>query len=1360
MINELAPDFISEPSSNQEFVPASPRLESYRELRRRYQFQADQDIGIFGKALNALASETVIGEILREISSPRFRDTGYRVTEEDIAKFAGDIDIESARRAAASSDSFAEFLFQTDEIRATEQSRKELFSGGGLGFATGLGLSMFAGAAEAVGLSVLGGAILGPAGAAAGIATRATRMRAAARAAGVALAVDVPLEATRYALDKTMRPTDVMIALGASSSLSAGLGAWKPHLFIRDIERASATAQVRATAQAAEEAGDPKSAEALREIVRLSVRVVEPTEELDRISSLSRKDLMREAKEAGVKTHSKNEQGRSVFRSVKEIRNDLLESRTKGTATPDQVKAQVLREVKDLGRTALVAMAKRVGARETGSTERIIDSIVAARTEAGKSGEIVTVDAPRLPAGLDLRKTVTVRGSKVKLKGTFEKLLWKLGTAKNKDTDQLKEAISILKDRGFDDPKAMAKDFVKKVREAEKVEGKVFVADAGELGTVGASRTLDDGSVVSGFVTKKKVETQIDSDIMGDKAIMIDNQTIVESPAEFVEGIKEEDLIAPIIAPARRTMREPGIGLRERLARGIDNFGGQVTAKFLTPHAYRFLGSKTESVRKFAQVFMPGGRDEYLTRLDVAKVDVDKFVIPMRKAIAKAKEEAWEAGGKLTDIDIIRAVRSGEVFEGPLGDATDAVRKFFRDVKEYGTKRGLPLESIPDDLRYVTRKYNHTSFSKLINAHGSDEVIRIFRDAILDHPDAKARGVTKGKANAVAKRIYEFGNNPDLVRSNAATKTVLEKMKGELKNDGIPEEEVDSFMELISPKINSEPHLSFAKRRIEMNETFVDPKTGVSIDEFFDNDLIQLTSRYVKSIVGGSQTRIGLEKLGFDPGTTTRQDVINKISSGITNEKEKEYVEETIDRVLRELSGMSLYPDSKPKHMRWIYASNAFSQATIGMTLGFAQISELASVVLRNGVRAAFQQMPSLRELLTIYSMGIKELRTGRQGISLNRLEEIDDLGSMLETSFGIAGDYSKGDHFMRVIDDSGFDSDYVKGRVTRYLHYGQAVSFMNPLGVMPMDTMLRRWAGRAAFQNFVNMTFKAGKDGKVKFSNGGWNNSSVRLKQMGLNEDDVARLKKAFERPGAIEYKSGIFGGRVKSFNPDAFKDEYIFQKFGVALRKHVDQTVQRQSYSEMPEFWTTPVGRLLGQYRTFMLVSKTKQLAAGVARGDAIEAANIIAACGLGSQAYILQTHYRAMGMEENDRKAYLDKRLSLEYILSAGVLKSSYSTIFPMLVDSTAHLLGKEPVFDPSMRTTGLGIDPLHGSVPYSVIFERAIPAGRELIGAINGTDELSKQDLRNFQSLLWFTKIPGIDQAVNQFLINPLNIPEKD
>tara|TARA_B100000700_G_scaffold72295_2_gene80534 strand:+ start:56 stop:640 length:585 start_codon:yes stop_codon:yes gene_type:complete len=191
-----------------------------------------------------------------------------------------------------------------------------------------------------------------------------------------------------------------------------------------------------------------------------------------------------------------------------------------------------------------------------------------------------------------------------------------------------------------------------------------------------------------------------------------------------------------------------------------------------------------------------------------------------------------------------------------------------------------------------------------------------------------------------------------------------------------------------------------------------------------------------------------------------------------------------------------------------------------------------------------------------------------------------------------------------------------------------------------------------------------------------------------------------------------------------------------------------------------STPLGKLLGQYRVFMMASKSKQLAAGIARGDAHEAANVVGAIGLGSLAYYMQTYYRSASMESGDRQAYLEKRLSSDYILRAGIMKSSYSTIFPMLIDSASYTLGGEPIFDPSMRTTGLGIDPLRGSVPYSILYNRLLPAGRELTGAAFRGDELSKQDFRNAQGLLWFAKMPGVDQMINRLFINQLNVPEKD
>ena len=1358
-----SPEYQKPDAKSLSWMPPTPRDESMRELSQRYTFKPNENVGFFDKVYNAFASETVIGEILREMSAPNYRDTGYVVTKEDIEKFAGDIDPLAASRAAASSDSLAEFLFESDQIRLTEKRRKELFSGGALGTATGLALTLLAAGGEAVGLSLLAsaaGSALGPGGSAAAggavAVNRMTRMRGLMKAMGTAAAIDVPLEAARYSLDKTLRPSDVIMALGASATLSGALGAWKPHLFLRELQSASDVATARTTANALRELGETKAAEKIEQKIRMSVRVLLTNDEMDRIASLKGTELFEAAKKAGIKTHKKNKQGTMGKRKEVEIREELLDD-FKKYATAKQVRKQVLRDTKNKSVKQLKEMARALKLKDTGPTETIIERIVEAKVKIGRTGKFVEVDEPQMYQSLKggLRKTVSVKKDKVELKGTFEKILWKIGTAKNKNSEIVNEARNILKARGFEDPDAIAEEFVKKVKVAKRT-GKKYVADAEELKVSGVSRKLEDGTVVTGFTRQTEAELFIDSDILGDRMITINGKPTVEGPEEFLEEVD----FTPTPTPPRRTMTGHNQGLRETIARGIDYLGGNFMAYFFMPNTYRMLRSESAEIRRFAQEFMTGGRDGNHDVSLKAKIQFERFVGRVKKDLNKARQAAWEEGYKLSDLEIIRAVRSGEMFEGPLGDAVAAVRKHFKDVKAYGTKRGMPLDSIPDDLRYVTRRYNHSKFAKLVEVHGESKVVQMFRDAILNHTDAAAKGVTKEKATAAAKRIVNWGKRPDEVMSVKETKVRLDKIREELIEDGIPEEEVDSFMELVSPKINTEPHLAYAKRRIEMDENFVDPETGVHIDEFFNNNLDELLGRYAKQIVGGAETRIGLQKLFGDPNLS-REAVKDRIlNSSKISDKEREYVGGVIERVFREIGGQSIHPDTSRKTMRLIYASNAFGQATIGMTLGFAAITEIASVICRNGIIAAFQQMPSLGQLAKIFTMGIRDLKTGRQGLGLEGLDDIDDLGAVIETFTGIAGDYSRGDHFMRVIDDAGFDSDYIKSGSMRYLNYGQQVSFLNPLGVMPMDTALRRWAGKAAFQNFINMTFKKGDDGVLRFSSTAWNNQKVRLKQMGLDENDMARLKKAFEQPGAIEFKNGVFGGKVKSFNPAAFNDNYIFEKFAVALRKHVDSTVQRQSFGEMPEFWPTPVGKLLGQYRVFMIASKTKQLAAGVARGDALEGANIIGGCALGSLAYILQTHYRAMGMDENKRREYLEKRLSQDYIFRAGMMKSQYSTVFPMIMDSVSTVVGGDPIFDPSMRTTGLGIDPLRGSVPFNLLYNRLLPAGRELTGAMFRGDEISKQDLRNDQALLWFLKVPGIDQGVNQFVINPLNIPEKD
>jgi hypothetical protein len=444
--------------------------------------------------------------------------------------------------------------------------------------------------------------------------------------------------------------------------------------------------------------------------------------------------------------------------------------------------------------------------------------------------------------------------------------------------------------------------------------------------------------------------------------------------------------------------------------------------------------------------------------------------------------------------------------------------------------------------------------------------------------------------------------------------------------------------------------------------------------------------------------------------------------------------------------------------MKWIMGANSFGQATIGMTLGFAQIPEIASIMMRSGFKASLQQFPGIKEVGHIFTLGIRDLVKGRKGLGLQGLSK-DDLSATLETFTGIAGDYRRGDHFMRRLDELGFDDDIAKQGFNRWLDYGRQTAMLNPLGIMPMDTFLRRWAVRSSFQHFVNQAYSV-KGGKPVLNRGFWNNSRVRFKEIGMDEEMLERLNKTLSDPSIVTLESGMFGRyTVKNVDLEKVTDKFAFDQFALALRRHTDSMVQRQSYGETPAWMNTQVGKLLGQYRVFMMASKSKQLASGIARGDAKEVVNMVGSAGLGLLAYQIQSHYRALGMSDKERKKYLRERFKDNKLIKAGIMKGSYSSIFPMIIDSGSFLLGGEPVFDPSMRTTGLGIDPLRGSVPYSILYGRAWPTLREGTGALFRGDKLSQSDLRNAASLLWMTKIPGMDTATNQIISN-LNIQKKD
>tara|TARA_Y100000004_G_scaffold32371_1_gene33927 strand:- start:302 stop:4933 length:4632 start_codon:yes stop_codon:yes gene_type:complete len=1525
--------------------PNTPERRTNRQLSELRLLTPRKNVGFVDKVGLAFSTGTVTVPFLTKEES-FFSPTGvsgFSVSEKDLEDFAGDLPEHIQNRILASSSSFPSFLEEVYEARKRVKMRQELYSGGMSGTLTGLGLEMAATASEAVMLTILGGGLFGAGArmsqAAGKLITTGQRIRGATKAAAIAAAVDVPLEFARYEQDNTLRPADLLIAIGASGTLSAGIGAWKPGLFLNELQGISRTAAAKEAADAARAAGKPDVAEAVEETIKQRVSVRPYQAFVDEAEAMNRPQLIAKAKELGIKTSRRNAAGGQSPKKSVDLRREIVAAQREfeGADTVN-IGRQVARDLEGLNKTEKADYARNLGVSETVIRKGGIElrrAIHRQAQEAAKTGKITTGVIPKLPEGVRLSKTASFKKIKVRFKSNVEAALWTI--AKGKNAEKAAKLKQWFKDGGVDDVDELAKQFVKQVEEDSKsfITGKgvwrtktygleverfkvgkesflkdedaavsvfynsdrskawsinyaiddengrmkvdfsgyelnsrgkiidvilmqgrgsfnreslqalrTIINDAFEVAkSQGITRVrfsastasrakaykriakryfnIDDSNIdetssksmvidvpygplgdlrpdiramglsaktkggepiepeMGIFQSRDPYDFTVDEDLVEasipkapgdpgihpvsdipDAPIVVNGEVRGEGPADMVR-LREEDLAARDAEQYK--VFKHGQGIRETIARAIEVFPGDVPFlrpifSFFAPVSIRLLRSESQTIRRFADLFLENPRGGGQNVTTATSINTHRMTSRLWQGLDLAKANARKAGTRLEDIDIIRGVRSGQDFDGPLGEAVRAVRKFNSEILKYGKEGGVFTEAIPESAKYFHRSYSSTAFAKAIQQFGEDEVLEFFTQAIMSHKSTRAAKLTHTKAQSVARRIMEYAKDPEGARDWRGSQIMIDGMRQRLIKEGIAEDEVDDFIRAIAPHVENQPHISYGRRRIELDETFEGTLGGqnVHIDEFFNNDLRGNVTRYAQRVIGGVETRKGFQAL-FGEADLTMADVLSRLrmAAGDAGE-DSQFIQDIASHAYKGLTGLPIY--SNPQFMKWSMASNSFAQATIGMTLGFAQLPEIASIMMRSGFRASLQQLPSLREIGTIFTMGIRDLATGRQGLGMASLR--DDLASVLETFTGVGGDYRRGEHFMRRLDDMAFDDEYVKLGMNKYMDYGRQTAVLNPLGIMPMDTFLRRWAVRSSFQHFVNEAYTM-KAGKAVLNDGFWSNAKVRFEQIGVTGEAFDRISAALRDPSIVSTHPGMFGRyTVKNIDVSKMADVAAFDEFALALKRHTDSMVQRQSFGESPYWVNTQVGKLISQYRVFMLASKSKQMAAGIARGDMREAANVVGSAGLGILAYQLQTYYRSLGMSERDRQLYLSEKFKDENLIKAGVVKGSYSNIFPMLIDSGSFILGKGPVFDPSMRTTGLGIDPIRGSVPYSVLYGKMWPAAREITGELFREDELSESDLRNVQSLIWATKIPGVDQLINSQFIDKLGLPEKD
>ena len=1131
-----------------------------------------------------------------------------------------------------------------------------------------------------------------------------------------------------------------------------------------------------------------------------------------------------------------NERGRvrtQPMRDIGEVRKDLADAiNAERAVTAVQAEKAVAEQISRKWANLNTPAKRRRFASTLGVTgaalrkggDALKKAVIKKAVAAAKRGFAITGEVGR-PSGVKLNKVSKYKGVEIKLTGNLERMLFKLSTARGENAKEVRKKITeYLQSQGIENPQSLADEFVEKVRGEVKKrpKAKQYKADASKMELEHAVRKRPDGIPYKPelgdplFGEPREIDFKVDEDLFEGSSVRKDDPNLdpediddLNSPSvseqtetSITDGDGETLAVGPddgvnFVEPDMKNYVTPdqggssgkGKGMREAFARWVSRTGsgktpfslaripffGKLLYKAFTPIYDRFTDSASDDVRRFAAVFFDSafGKGESSV-MSVARTNFERMVGELTDKIETARMAAKRAGSELTDYDLIRMVRAGEMPDGPAGVAVDAIRNYFKKILKYAKDNGLPVEGVPDSPNYFPRNWNPSKYAAVVDKLGGGDyklgktkLQTFLRNSIVSGSRGKKVKMSKPVANKIAKRIIDYMENPEAKRDWNGTMRTLNNIKEELIKDlseiqdDIAAEAggitalAEDVMGIIAPRVDENPHVSFGRRRIDLDELYEENIDGVLVrlDDLTDMDLNLVTRRYGQQAIGAVSARKGMEAAFGDANMTlsqVKERLKRTAREAGEDEKTANFYVDAAEVGYKMITGQQVF---SKKMMKYAQVSNMLSQGTMGMTLGFAQIPEMANIVFRTSFKAAMSQF-SLSDIGRTFKMGLRRTSSPRLR------QEANELSSCLEAVTGIGGDYARGDHFMRRMDDIGFDDDYLNNSWWgRHLDAGRLFASLNPLGIMPMDTFMRRWAARASFQHFVNKAYDVGADGTVRLSKGWWENSVERFGQLGMSPSDIDRVSKILSNPEYVTLSKGMFGNYyVKNFDFSKVEDKAIVDKLIMAIRRNTDSMIQRQTFGEMPMWMNTDVGKLLSQFRVFTVVAKSKQLAAGIARGDMKEMGNVMGGAFLAMMGYKAVTYYRSLG--QADPEAYWAEKTTDERLIKSAIMRSGYASILPALIDSVAPFVTEsgEGIFDSSMRTTGLAVDPLMGSTAMSNIERLKDVAGSSLDAMFKNRD-FTQRDLKQIQSLWWMAKIPGIDQLLSKHFISQAPISNR-
>lgn len=729
-----------------------------------------------------------------------------------------------------------------------------------------------------------------------------------------------------------------------------------------------------------------------------------------------------------------------------------------------------------------------------------------------------------------------------------------------------------------------------------------------------------------------------------------------------------------------------GLGLENRLG------NAQV------PQAVRNLAAKlfgTTVGYKGHSVVKSNAWDDTTKWADSWAVELRKGTYPAFEDWFKKSGKSWtEKGAAFEDFgnqvsNYIRGIEAD--YPSQVVKAGEAMRKQLAKVVDYinnplldegGSKKGLTMQEIRDpetgtvtlvggldkNPYYLPRKHDVNKWNSLVQTYGRDAVEGWWarahlagRQGISEEQAAKfGKWYVRAVEDAHANRTQDLLD--DLIRGQD-----MEGLKQSLKiNGGFSDAEVTKIIDDLFPTKASDTGRTMAslKNRNTIDEKYSETwtlpdgtKVEVGLNQFVHTNAFDIVEPYLRRTAGSVAMAKNLDvyKVG-DIDRLIGEATENKLGTDFKNKADVQRMREDLQFAFDRIQGLP-----QEEFTWWRKGLDMWRNFNVIRLMGGAvwnQATELSQTVGSMGWKATLAAVPELRALK-------RDIATGKAPNDI--LDHLENTIGGVGSEYVARMDFKGSDDWVRNLGDTKMNQWL--DRIDNGVKAG-AKGVLDYTGMTPLMIQQKRLHAVALVNHFVNKA-----NGKIdsKFL------TKDRLAWMGLDDADTTAVMdslKTYTKPAKGEY-ADTFKLDVNKWvkeNPETHS------KFMNAIHRESRRVVQENDLASMIPLMGGTLGKTVFQFMNFSMHGWNKSLMFAANHKDWTTLSTVMHGSFLASLAYMGRTMTGAIGMDSDQQREYLDKRLAPGQIVANSFGRISQMSLIPNIYDT----LSPYPAFN-GMRTT---------------------------------------------------------------------------